>query len=285
MIDKIAFLFSEGLKSFLRNKLTNFLCIVTILINFTILGTFFVIGFNTDSLVDFFRSKYTFEIFLNDDVSLEQSTVIIKQIESNSVISSTILIDKEKSADIFLEEFGEDVVDMLGYNPLPMSLKVSLDKDNFDLNKVELLINDIENYDFVDSVEYRGIYIDSIEDKINLFIFFFLISVIGIVFISIQMISNTVKLSMSNRSDFIEILQYNGASDTFIKIPFFIESILQSIIGSFIAFLLVNYSFIVINSYFNLNVQIDNFLWAWMIGLCLIIGLYASNKAMKKILV
>jgi len=285
MIDKIAFLFSEGLKSFLRNKLTNFLCIVTILINFTILGTFFVIGFNTDSLVDFFRSKYTFEIFLNDDVSLEQSTVIIKQIESNSVISSTILIDKEKSADIFLEEFGEDVVDMLGYNPLPMSLKVSLDKDNFDLNKVELLINDIENYDFVDSVEYRGIYIDSIEDKINLFIFFFLISVIGIVFISIQMISNTVKLSMSNRSDFIEILQYNGASDIFIKIPFFIESILQSIIGSFIAFLLVNYSFIVINSYFNLNVQIDNFLWAWMIGLCLIIGLYASNKAMKKILV
>ena len=285
MIDKIAFLFSEGLKNFLRNKLTNFLCIVTILINFTILGTFFVVGFNTDSLVDFFRSKYTFEIFLNDDVSLEQSTVIIKQIESNSVISSTILIDKEKSADIFLEEFGEDVVDMLGYNPLPMSLKVSLEKDNFDLNKVELLINDIENYDFVDSVEYRGIYIDSIEDKINLFIFFFLISVIGIVFISIQMISNTVKLSMSNRSDFIEILQYNGASDTFIKIPFFIESILQSIIGSFIAFLLVNYSFIVINSYFNLNVQIDNFLWAWMIGLCLITGIYASNKAMKKILV
>ena len=285
MIDKIAFLFSEGLKNFLRNKLTNFLCIVTILINFTILGTFFVIGFNTDSLVDFFRSKYTFEIFLNDDVSLEESTVIIKQIESNSARSSSTLIDKEKSADIFLEEFGENVIDMLGYNPLPMSLKVSLEKDNFDLNKVELLIDDIENYDFVDSVEYRGIYIDSIEDKINLFIFFFLISVIGIVFISIQMISNTVKLSMSNRSDFIEILQYNGASDIFIKIPFFIESILQSIIGSFIAFLLVNYSFIVINSYFNLNIQIDNFLWAWMIGLCLIIGLYASNKAMKKILV
>ena len=166
-----------------------------------------------------------------------------------------------------------------------MSLKVSLEKNNFDLNRIEGLINDIENYNFVDSVEYRGAYIDNIEDKINLFIFFFLILVIGIVFISIQMISNTVKLSMSNRSDFIEILQYNGASDIFIKIPFFIESILQSIIGSFIAFLLVNYSFIVINSYFNLNIGIDNFLWAWMIGLSLIIGLYASNKAMKKILI
>jgi len=285
MIDKIAFLFTEGLKSFLRNKLTNFLCIITILINFTILGTFFIAGFNTDNLTNFFRSKYTFEIFLQEKVDLDQSNTVIKQLESNPVISSIVLIDKDKSADIFLEEFGEDVVDMLGYNPLPMSLKVSLEKNNFDLNKIELLISEIEKYDFVDSIEYRGIYIDNIEDKINLFIFFFLILVIAIVFISIQMISNTVKLSMSNRSDFIEILQYNGASNMFIKIPFFIESILQSIIGSLIAFLLVNYSFIVINSYFNLNIQIDNFLWAWMIGLSLIIGIYASNKAMKRILV
>ena len=257
MIDKVAFLFAEGLKSFLRNKLTNFLCIITILINFTILGTFFIAGFNTDSLINFFRSKYTFEVFLQEKVDLDQSNAIIKQLESNPVISSIVLIDKDKSADIFLEEFGEDVVDMLGYNPLPMSLKVSLEKSNFDLNKIELLISEIEKYDFVDSIEYRGVYIDNIEDKINLFIFFFLILVIAIVFISIQMISNTVKLSMSNRSDFIEILQYNGASNMFIKIPFFIESILQSIIGSLIAFLLVNYSFIVINSYFNLNIQID----------------------------
>ncbi len=89
---------------------------------------------------------------------------------------------------------------------------------------------------------------------------------------------------MTNRSDFIEILQYNGASNMFIKIPFFIESALQSIIGSFIAFLLVNYSFIVINSYFNLNMQIDKFLWVWMIGLSLVVSIYASSRAMKKIL-
>ena len=81
MIDKIAFLFAEGLKNFLRNKLTNFLCIITILINFTILGTFFVVGFNTDSLVDFFRSKYTFEIFLNEEVDLKQSNAIVNDLK------------------------------------------------------------------------------------------------------------------------------------------------------------------------------------------------------------
>jgi cell division transport system permease protein len=254
------------------------------LINFTILGTFFIAGSNTDSLINFFRSKYTFEIFLEDKASLEQSSAMKKELESHPVISSVTLIDKEKSAEIFLEEFGEDVIGMLGYNPLPISLKISLEKSKFDLNVTQDLINVLEEYDFVDSIEYRGAYIDDIEGKINLFIFFFLVLVIGVIFISIQMISNTVKLSMSNRSDFIEILQYNGASNIFIKIPFLIESILQSVIGAFIAFLLVNYGFIVINSYFNLDIQIDNFLWAWMIGLSLVIGLYASNRAMKRIL-
>ena len=69
MIDKIAFLFVEGIKNFTRNKLANFICIITILINFTILGTFFVFGYNTDNIVNFFRSKYTFEVFLNSDTN------------------------------------------------------------------------------------------------------------------------------------------------------------------------------------------------------------------------
>jgi cell division transport system permease protein len=173
MIDKTAFLFAEGLKSFSRNKLTNFLCILTILINFTILGTFFIAGSNTDSLINFFRSKYTFEIFLEDKASLEQSSAMKKELESHPAISSVTLIDKEKSAEIFLEEFGEDVIGMLGYNPLPISLKISLEKSKFDLNVTQDLINVLEEYDFVDSIEYRGAYIDDIEGKINLFIFFF----------------------------------------------------------------------------------------------------------------
>ena len=73
MIDKIAFLFVEGVKNFTRNKLANFICIITIFINFTILGTFFVFGYNTDNIVNFFRSKYTFEVFLNSDISLDQA--------------------------------------------------------------------------------------------------------------------------------------------------------------------------------------------------------------------
>ena len=282
MIDQFAFLIAEGFKSFYRNKLASFLCVITIFINFSILGSLFVVGYNTNSLVDFFRSKYSFEIFLQNDVDKGVYTDFIDELSKNNIIASTELIDKEKSAAIFKEEFGEDVVEMLGYNPLPLSIKVFINEESFEFDQVDLLIESINTYDFVDEIEYRGRYIDDIEDRINLAIFLFLVFVIAIIFLSYQIISNTVNLSMTNRRDFIDILKYNGASGIFIKIPFYIESILYSVFGSVFSFLFVKYFFISFNTYFGVNVKLDDYLWVWIIGFSIFIGLYSSNQSMKR---
>ena len=282
MIDQFAFLISEGFKSFYRNKLASFLCVITIFINFSILGSLFSIGNNTNSLVDFFRSKYTFEIFLNENVEKKTYLNFINQLKDNKIVADTELIDKEKSAIIFKEEFGEDVVKMLGYNPLPVSIKVFINEENFEYGSVDLLIKSLSSIDFVDDIEYRGKYIDEVEDRINLAIFLFLIFVIAIIFLSYQIISNTINLSMTNRKNFIDILKYNGASDIFIKIPFYIESILYSTIGSLISFYFVKYLFLSFNSYFSINIKIDDYLWLWIIGFSIFIGLYSSNQSMKR---
>ena len=282
MIDQFAFLISEGFKNFFRNKLASFLCIITIFINFSILGSLFVIGFNTNSLIDFFRSKYTFEIFLENDTKSSSYESFIMELSTDEIISNIKLIDKEESAKIFEEEFGENVVEMLGYNPLPVSIKVFLSEKDFEFEKVDALISSIESIDFVDEIEYRGKYINQVEDRINLAIFIFLIFVIAIIFISIQIISNTVKLSMSNRKDFIDILKYNGASRFFVKVPFYIESLLHSIFGGLLAFIFVKYLFTGFNSYFGVNVKLDEFLWIWIIGFSIFIGLYSSSQSMKR---
>ena len=282
MIDQFAFLISEGFKNFFRNKLASFLCIITIFINFSILGFLFVIGFNTNSLIDFFRSKYTFEIFLENDTKSSSYESFIKELSTDEIISNIKLIDKEESAKIFEEEFGENVVEMLGYNPLPVSIKVFLSEKDFEFEKVDALIFSIESIDFVDEIEYRGKYINQVEDRINLAIFIFLIFVIAIIFLSIQIISNTVKLSMSNRKDFIDILKYNGASRFFVKVPFYIESFLHSIFGGLLAFIFVKYLFTGFNSYFGVNVRLDEFLWIWIIGFSIFIGLYSSSQSMKR---
>ena len=112
--------------------------------------------------------------------------------------------------------------------------------------------------------------------------FLFLVFVIAIIFLSYQIISNTINLSMTNRKDFIDILKYNGASGMFIKVPFYIESILCSVFGSFFSFLFVKYFFISFNSYFGVNVKLDDYLWLWIIGFSIFIGIYSSNQSMRR---
>ena len=115
MIDQFAFLISEGFKSFYRNKLASFLCVITIFINFSILGSLFVVGYNTSSFVDFFRSKYTFEIFLVNEVKQDDYLNFIDQLSKNKIIANTELIDKKKLNKIKLKENDElEIVHFIG---------------------------------------------------------------------------------------------------------------------------------------------------------------------------
>jgi len=284
MIDKLAFLFSEGLKTLMRNRLANILCLITIFINFSVLGTFFIIGFNTDSYINIFRTKYTFEVFFVQDIDQKSIDIVTNTLEQSSMVQKIELVDKDDAAEIFNEEFGENIESLLGYNPLPISLRVDLSRTNFDLDQVETLVNNLQKEVSVDEINYRGSYIKDIEDRINLVLFGFLLLVIGILFISIQMISNTISLSINTRSKFIDILKYNGATPLFIKTPFYIESFVLSVFGSFLAFMVVSLVFDFINSYLMLSIRIDNNLWIWMISFSIIVGFYASSKSLNKFL-
>ena len=60
------------------------------------------------------------------------------------------------------------------------------------------------------------------------------------------------------------------------------RAIIYSIIGSSLSFFFVKYFFIAFNSYLGLNIKMDDYLWLWIIGFSIFIGLYSSNQSMKR---
>ena len=80
------------------------------------------------------------------------------------MVTSVDFIGKEESAKIFYDEFGEDIVEVLGYNPLPTSLKVNLEENEFDSNQVNTLIEEYKLNLLIDEISYQGNYIDNIEN-------------------------------------------------------------------------------------------------------------------------
>ena len=79
--------------------------------------------------------------------------------------------------------------------------------------------------------------IQRIESYHNRFTKIFFISSIIIIAITISIIYNTIKLTIYAKKDLIQDLHIIGATNTFVKVPFLIEGVLQGLVGSTIAFI------------------------------------------------
>ena len=67
----------------------------------------------------------------------------------------------------------------------------------------------------------------------------FITSII-IIAITISIIYNTIKLTIYAKKDLIQDLHIIGATNTFVKVPFLIEGVLQGLVGSTIAFIFLS---------------------------------------------
>ena len=211
----------------------------------------------------------------------------IKKIEG---VRTATIIEKEDAVRIFKDQFGENIVELLGYNPLPVSAVVNVNRNYRNFFNVEPIIKEIKSIQSVDEVRYQGNLINKIErnykrviDKLPYLSGF-------IVLIAVLIIYNTIKLSVYSRKEVIETLQLIGASNTFIKLPFIIEGILIGMISAFLVFPSLFMSVKAFNylissfSSFNIKVNFDPFILVWMFLIVILISIIGSYRAASNFL-
>ncbi len=113
-MDKTVFLIVEGLTNLWRHKGTAFISIITVCLSLIFLGILFIINDNSDNLPQLFRSKYKMEVFFNEKVTNEGAEHIMHQIKTQTLVKNATLVTKEDALQIYQDEFGESVLEMLG---------------------------------------------------------------------------------------------------------------------------------------------------------------------------
>ena len=240
MLDRILFLFAEGFRNLLRHKLTVFAAIFSVFMTMIIIGSLLIIGKNTNKLIFYLRSKYKIEVFFDGEMSKRDALKLVEDIGSIEGVRNTTFIDKENATRIFEKQFGENILDYIDRNPLPMSCVVNVNRTGdfkLDIFPIVKKINALEG---VDNVEHQGKLIQRIEDYHNRFTKLFFICSIIIIGITITIIYNTIKLTIYAKKDLIQDLHIIGATNTFVKVPFLIEGVLQGLIGSSVAFVFLS---------------------------------------------
>ena len=240
MLDRALFLFAEGFRNLLRHKLTVFSAVFSVFLTMLIIGSLLIVRKNTNKLIYYLRTKYKIEVFFESDLAKETALDVVKKIDSFPGVRNTTFIDRENATKIFEKQFGENILDYIQRNPLPMSCVINLNRTGEDELDIMPIVTRIESLSGIDNIEHQGKLIQRIEGFNKRFTKILFFVSIGIMLITISIISNTIKLTIYAKKDLIQDLHIIGATNTFVKVPFLIEGILQGFMGSFIAFLVLS---------------------------------------------
>ena len=288
-MDKLSFLISEGLKNLWRHKLTSFSSIFSIFLTLIISGSLIIVTQNTSKVIEYLRDKYKIEVFFKNAVTNDEVKEIVADINKINGVRSTTIITKDDAEKIFKSQFGEDIMKIIGYNPLPISCVVNIVKDDSKVINIASIINQLESFQEIDEINYQGTIISRIEYYYQLFVKLMTSILILAFFISIFTISNTIRLTIYAKEKLIESLQLIGATRFFVKAPFIIEGVLLGFIGSILSCALLigalEFSNDLIYSFLSFEIYYDmNLLILILCSISVLITIIGSSRAIAKFL-
>ena len=283
------FLLSEGVKNLWRHKLTAFTAIFSTFLTLSVAGSLMIVGQNTNKVIEYLRGKYKIEVFFNENVPDKQIATVVEEFNKINGVRSTTLISRSDAGKIFKSQFGENILDIVGYNPLPVSCVVNVVTFQNDKMNVMPIVERIKSFPEVDEVLYQGRLIYRIETYYQKFVQVMTALLILVLVITVLIISNTVRLTIFAKHELIHALQLIGATRSFVKAPFVIEGVLHGLIGATLAAILliagVEVGSDLLYSVSKFKIQYSPFvLFGILSSLSIVISFLGSSRAISRFL-
>lgn len=199
-----------------------------------VIGIFLILVLNVDYLAAKLESQVEIKVHLVDGLSDTIIGEIRKEIKGLSGVKDCVFVSKDKALKDFSESLGENsylLEGLEGDNPLSDSFVVTLEDPRL-APQVTLAIKAMSN---IENVVYGKEELEKLLDVTYFLRVGSLVIVAILLLISVFIISNTIKLTVYARRREIGIMKYIGATDWFVRGPFFLEGVLLGLIGSIIS--------------------------------------------------
>ncbi|TFZ40384.1 ABC transporter permease [Soehngenia longivitae] len=252
----------QGIQSMWRNKSMGVASITSIAAVLMILGIVLVLILSINNVVNDTKLKFDeIEVFLEDEISSEQMSKIEDTAKDVPGVVSVIYRSKEQALELMKEDWGEDayLLEDLETNPLPNSYIIKVE----DIELADNLVNSIKTLDGVEEVKYYKDIIDKLLNFASYIRIGGMIIIAVLVFVSIFIISNTIKLTVTSRKREINIMKYVGATNSYIRGPFIIEGVFFGLVGAIISIAVVYFAYRYL--YLNMNESFYNMFTFYLI--------------------
>lgn len=224
-----------------KSRLTGSYLTVVISVSLVLflLGLLGLLVVNARQLSDYFKESLSFYIILDENSREADISMLQKDLDAKPYVKSTKYVSKEEAAAKMKQDLGEDFINFLGDNPLPPSIDVFLYAGYTNTDSVSRIEKYVTNYPFVKEVYYQESLLILINENIRKISVFLLIISAFMCIIAITIINNTIRLSIYSKRFIIRTMQLVGATKSFIRKPFLMQSVLQGLMSALIAMSLI----------------------------------------------
>jgi len=237
----IILFFRRAIEDFRNNRLLNIITVLTISLSILIVCTFILFFINTSEIMNFWKKGLRVIAYLKPDVPGSERSNLEQQIQAMSGVESLRFISKEDALNQLKAQMQRQssLFDNLDNNPLPDGFEIKISAAKQSWEGVEFLAAQIESLDAVEEVEYGQKWLGHFAQLFDLFTLTGYAMCIILVMAAVFIMANTIRLVIYSRRDEIEIMRLVGAAERFIKIPFYIQGLLQGALGASIGLIIL----------------------------------------------
>ncbi|CAH2716855.1 Cell division protein FtsX [Neobacillus rhizosphaerae] len=232
----------ESLKSIRRNGWMTFASVSAVTVTLILVGVFFVIMMNLNRVAQTIEDDVQIRVHIDVAASKQDQQSLRSQIERFPEVKSVTFSPKKKELDNLVNSLGEDGKAFKLFeqdNPLNDVFVVKTKKPTDTM----VVAKKVEKLNYVSKVRYGQGKVEKLFKFIKASRDVGVVLIIGLFFTAIFLISNTIKITIIARRREIKIMRLVGATNNFIRWPFFLEGLWLGILGAILPIILISIAY------------------------------------------
>ncbi len=234
-INNLGYLLKEGIRSIFLHGFMSFAAVCVTVACLLIVGSFSAISYNLSIIIEDLNKTNEILVYVDEALPDAEAKSVGTKINRVENVALAEFVSREDA----LNSFASDHEDSGMFEGLPTDtlrhrFRIILE-DNRLLEETKTAIMNIPGVDKIKAAEEEANIFITLQDVVS---WVSLVLIIALLLVSLLIISNTVKIAMSDRRDEIAIMKMVGATNGFIRLPFVVQGFILGMAGAGIAFFL-----------------------------------------------
>ena len=232
-LNKYGYLIREGFRSITTHGFMSFASVTVIIACLIIMGSVSLLSVNIDALIKDLENENEIVAMVDENISDPKAAEAIgTKIAAIDNISDAEFVSRTDAMDNFMSKYDDSLMEGIDETVFRHRFVIHLT----DIALMAETKADLEAVDGIVKVNAHLEYAKTFVTIRNIVSVISLVLIVMLVFVSVFIMSNTIKLATFGRREEIAIMKMVGANNAFIRLPFVVEGLALGCFGGGLAF-------------------------------------------------